>query len=125
MTALLLALGGVAGALCRYHSGRLAQRRYGSFYPVGTYVVNLSGCLLLGLLTSLLTRHPSWPARELALLFGVGFCGAYTTFSSFALETVQLWLNAKRGYALFNLLSQPFLGVLAASAGLWLGFWLP
>ncbi len=125
MTALLLALGAVAGALCRYHSGRLAQQCYGRFYPIGTYVVNLSGCLLLGLLTSLLTRHPTWPARELALLFGVGFCGAYTTFSSFALETVQLWLSAKRSEALFNLLSQPLLGVLAAWVGLRLGFWLP
>lgn len=121
MSVVLLAIGGGAGALARYHLARYVQRRTGGRFPLGTWLINLSGSLLLGLLVGLLLRHPAWPGAALRLLLGTGFCGAYTTFSSFAFETSQLWRGGGRRAALLNLLSQPLLGGLVAWLGLWLG----
>ncbi|HEX6292349.1 MAG TPA: fluoride efflux transporter CrcB [Herpetosiphonaceae bacterium] len=121
MSYLLLALGGIAGALCRYHGVRAIHARTTIAFPVGTYVINLSGSFMLGLLAALLARHPAWPVEQLGLLFGTGFCGAYTTFSSFAFESTQLWRQAQRRRALLNLVSQPLLGILAAWIGLLIG----
>lgn len=121
MSLLLLLLGGVAGAICRYHLVRYVQARSRLRFPLGTCVINLSGSLLLGLLGGLLVGQVTWPGPSLRLLFGTGFCGAYTTFSSFIFETSQLWQHRQRCAALLNLLGQPLLGGLAAWAGLWLG----
>ena len=121
MSYLLLALGGVAGALCRYHGARLAQARTSNAFPLGTWLINLSGSLLLGLLLGLLSHAPSRLSTETSLLLGTGFCGAYTTFSSFAFETIQLWRQACYHQAVINLVSQPICGVFAAWLGLILG----
>ena len=121
MTFVLLALGGVVGALGRYHGTRWVQSRISSAFPLGTFLVNLSGCWALGLLTGVLLAHPDWPGRELSLLLGTGVCGAYTTFSSFAFETMQLWRQGQRRQALYNGLAQPLLGCLCVWLGLALG----
>jgi CrcB protein len=121
MSFLLLALGGVAGALCRYHGARLVQARTASAFPLGTWLINLSGSLLLGLLVGLLSHAPSRLPTEISLLLGTGFCGAYTTFSAFAFETIQLWRQGRYGQALINLVGQPICGVCAAWLGLSLG----
>lgn len=117
MSYLLLALGGAAGAICRYHAGRIIHSRITTAFPLGTFAINLSGSFLLGLLAGWLAWHPDWPVSSLNLLFGIGFCGAYTTFSSFAFETIRLWRQAQRRYALVNMLGQPLLG----SCATWLG----
>lgn len=117
---LLLLIGGVAGALTRYHVGRYLTARTQTIFPLGTWLINLSGSLLLGLLTGWLLRDVSWSGGALRLLLGTGFCGAYTTFSSFAFETSQLWRASRRRWAMLNLLSEPLLGALAAWFGLWL-----
>lgn len=121
MNLLLLLAGGVLGALSRYHAVTLIQSRLRRPFPLGTVVVNLSGCLILGTLAGLVVKHPAWPGAELSLFAGTGFCGAYTTFSSYCFETIQLWRAGQRGAALVNALGQPLLGLLAAWAGLALG----
>jgi CrcB protein len=121
MSALLAVIGGAAGAICRYHLERFVQARTPRAFPLGVWLINLSGSLLLGLLGGLLIRHADWPGESLRLLLGVGFCGAYTTFSSFVFEVCQLWRGGQRRAALLSLLSQPLLGGLAAWIGLWLG----
>jgi CrcB protein len=79
---------GAVGAPVRYLvDGAVRQRRLGLF-PWGTFVVNVTGSLLLGLLTGLGLYH-AFPETPRAVL-GTGFCGAYTTFSTFSLETVRL-----------------------------------
>lgn len=125
MTYLLLIIGGIAGALSRFHGARILQARLGSTFPFGTFVINLTGSFVLGLLGGWLAVHPvSW-GQSISLLLGTGFCGAYTTFSSFSFETVQLWRAGSPGRALANLLSQPVLGLCLAWLGLVLGTRLP
>jgi fluoride exporter len=118
---LLLALGGTLGALCRYHGTRLLHSRIATTLPLGTLAINLSGSFLLGLLSGLLARQPEAAQHSLHLLFGIGFCGAYTTFASFTFETIQLWHQARYHYAIINLLGQSLLGIGLAWLGLLLG----
>ena len=86
MKYLLILLGGGAGSLARYLAGSAITGRLGARFPIGTMVVNVTGCFLIGLVMTLLTErfqpHPYW-----RLLLVVGFLGGYTTFSSFEWET--------------------------------------
>lgn len=121
MTYVWLSFGAVLGVFGRYYAVSAIQARLGGGFPWGTFTVNLSGSLLLGLLAGLLATHPAWPVTSLQAFFGIGFCATYTTFSSFMFETRQLWREGNRRAALFNLASQPSLGLGCAWLGLWLG----
>jgi CrcB protein len=86
----LVALGGAMGAVCRYLVGTLVQSHFPkSTFPWGTFLINVSGSLVLGFLSTLLAERvlasPNWRP-----LVTIGFIGAYTTFSTFEYETVQL-----------------------------------
>ena len=121
MSLLLLWLGGILGALWRFYITRLSQRLNPSVFPWGTFLINFSGSTLLGLLTGLLASHTTWPTAQLGIFLGAGFCGAYTTFSTFAFETVELWQRGARWTALLNAVGQPLVGLLGAWVGLSLG----
>ena len=88
-TMIWIGLGGFMGANLRYFIGRAVLDRFGPAFPWGTLLVNVTGALLIGLLFEILAEqmvdHP-----ELRLLIMVGFLGGFTTFSTFALETVTL-----------------------------------
>jgi CrcB protein len=85
---LMVAAGGFVGAPSRYLLDRAVNQRVESDLPWGTFLVNVSGSFVLGLLTGLsLGNHISPVAKA---LLGTGFCGAYTTFSTFTYETVRL-----------------------------------
>ena len=86
---LLIALGGGLGALARYGLGGLVQRLGRSNFPWGTFAVNMTGCLLFGLLWMLSTKHLSLSGQARLFLL-TGFMGAFTTFSTFIFETGQL-----------------------------------
>jgi CrcB protein len=85
----LLILFGAAGTLARYGLQGLVQHRAGSSFPTGTLVVNILGCLVMGVVTQFGLHHlslsPDWRVG-----LSVGFLGAFTTFSTFGLETVRL-----------------------------------
>jgi CrcB protein len=94
----LLVVFGAAGTLARYELQGIVQQSAGSSFPTGTLVVNLFGCLLLGGITQYglhrLTLPPDWRVG-----ISIGFLGAFTTFSTFSLETLRLiedgeWLRA-------------------------------
>ena len=104
----LVMLGGSLGAASRYAIGLLAAKAWGVQFPWGTLLVNLSGCFLIGLLFALAERVRLL-TPEMRLLLITGFLGALTTFSSFALETV----NAGRAGLTF----QPLANILVNNIG--------
>lgn len=121
MTYVYIALGAIAGALCRYHAVRTIQAQFNHAFPWATWIVNLSGSFLLGILGGVLRNHPTWPTGTIQSILGVGFCGTYTTFSAFIFETIQLWRHGNWRACVVNICSQPLLGLLLAWLGLLLG----
>ena len=116
MILLYLAAGGIAGTWARHGLGRWVQASAGDGFPWGTFVVNLLGSFLLGFLIRAMEGASVSP--ETRAMLTVGFCGAFTTFSTFTHETVVLlqegaWARAA-AYALGSLL----LGLAALAAGL-------
>lgn len=95
--AYLVGTGGAIGAVCRYLVGALLTRWIGSPpFPIATLVVNVAGSFALGLLLF------SGVSDAAVLFFGVGACGAFTTYSSFSVQTVRLWEGGRHGYAVAN-----------------------
>jgi CrcB protein len=111
-----VALGGAAGSVLRFVLGGLIQRGVPMGYPWGTIVINISGSLLLGLLMSYMLASPGASAEARALL-ATGFCGGYTTFSTFSYEFIALVQGGDwRGAGVY--LGVTLLGSLVAA---WLG----
>jgi CrcB protein len=116
---LAAALGGVLGALGRYGVSQALPHRVGS-WPWAVLLINLTGCLLLGvLIAAVFARHPDSP--WLRPLLGTGVLGGYTTFSTFAVDTVQLADAGRPGVAAAYVVASAVGGVLAAAAGVALG----
>lgn len=115
-----IAAGGAMGALARAAIGAWIAGVDGLRWPMAALTVNIVGCLFAGLLTGwLLSRGESpWPWLRPLLL--VGFLGAFTTFSAFSLETVQLQQQAGWGAASAHIAMNLFGSVLACALGLWL-----
>ena len=107
-------LAGSAGAVTRLVvDGALARRWPG--LPVATLLINLTGSLLLGLLTGLVAAGAA--PHELTAIAGTGFCGGYTTFSTASVEAVRLYLAGRRALAAGYAFGTPLLAVAAAAAG--------
>jgi CrcB protein len=104
------------GACARHLLGEHVRERVPGRFPWGTFVINASGSLLLGVITGLGIYHGL--AKVPALVLGVGFCGAYTTFSTFAVETVRLLEDGAVKEALHHSLGGLLTCVTAAAAGL-------
>jgi CrcB protein len=120
MTTLLAVLvGGFAGAVARHEVSSALQERLGNRFPVGILVVNLSGAFVLGLLYGLgvADRWPHW----LAIGAQAGFIGAYTTFSTWAVDSLTLARGGSGRAAVGNLAGSLTAGVLLAWAGAALG----
>jgi fluoride exporter len=114
---MMIAVGGAVGAIARYQVAAAIQARIPVGFPYGTFVVNMSGCLIMGFVTALLTDrlvvNPNW-----RYLIPIGFVGAYTTFSTFELETFQAVSEGAWPIAGANVIASVVLGYLA----LWAGF---
>lgn len=115
MSLLLVALGAAVGAVCRWLTDRFIQSRHSSFFPWGTFTVNVAGSLLLGLLLGL------GSAPDLMLVLGAGFCGGFTTFSTFSFETVVLADEGRSAVARVYVVASLVAGLAAAYLGWWLG----
>lgn len=114
---LLVMAGGSVGAVVRYATGLLAARWWGASFPYGTLLVNLAGCLLIGVLYGLGERSDLiTPAHR--LFFITGFLGALTTFSSFALESVLVGGGGSYAAALATILLNNAGGLLLVVVGM-------
>ncbi|MFK3982549.1 fluoride efflux transporter FluC [Micromonospora sp. NPDC050397] len=119
MNLVLVLVGGLVGAPCRFLVDRIATRRLGATLPWGTLAVNVAGSLLLGLLAGLGGTLPGW----VGTLLGTGFCGALTTYSTFSHETVRLAgaEGSGRWRAPLYVAATLVAGLGAAALGWWLG----
>ena len=118
---LLVGAGGFVGSVLRYLVGGAAQRLAPTLsFPLGTFTVNVVGCLAIGLLSGLAeTRDLIGPQARLFLT--VGLLGGFTTFSAFGYETVVLARDAERLYALVNVAASVTVGLGAVWVGQVLG----
>jgi fluoride exporter len=112
----MIAIGGALGSIARFILGAYVGERMGTRFPYGTFVVNMSGCFVIGLSMAILTDRghlsPNW-----RYLIPIGFIGAYTTFSTFEYETLRAiqdgqWLSGGLNVAL---------SVIVGFAMVWLG----
>lgn len=117
---LLIALAGGLGSLSRYTLTGIVQRFFGTSFPAGTFIVNVLGCFLFGLVWGFLEDRLSIsPTARIIIL--TGFMGAFTTFSTFIFESVNLISAAQWAYTLLNIAGQIVIGIILLAAGLALG----
>ncbi len=116
ITALLVSAAAAVGAVGRYALDLAIQRRHGGTFPLGTTTINVIGSLILGIVTGLAAHH-GLDARA-TVVAGVGFCGGFTTFSTWTWETLGLAEAGASRLALLNVIGSLGLGLAAAAAGL-------
>ena len=119
MKAVWVMLGGSIGAVLRYGSTLLCARLFGAGFPIGTLVVNLAGCFLIGVAMALAERN-TIVTPTVRLFFVTGFLGALTTFSTYAWESTNAWRAAALGMAAANVLVNNIAGFGLVAAGFWI-----
>lgn len=119
--ALLIVLGGGLGSLLRFWLSTGAYHLLGRAFPYGTLAVNVLGSFLMGFLTILLVERLNGQAPLLRALLLIGFLGGFTTFSSFSMETLNLWESGDITKALLNMVISLVLCLLAVTLGALLG----
>lgn len=112
----MIAVGGALGAIARYQVAASIQTRLPSAFPWGTFVVNVTGCFMMGVVAAIFARrvgiHENW-----GYFVPIGFIGAYTTFSTFELETYRAVTQGTASVGGANVLASVVIGY----AALWLG----
>ena len=112
---LAIALGGASGSVLRYYMGRAIQGPSPGGLPFGTLAVNVIGCLIVGALSRYFLNYETSRTLQAALI--VGFCGGFTTFSAFSIETVGLLSGGQAGKALGYVLLSVVSCLLATAIG--------
>jgi CrcB protein len=117
VTYLIIGIGGFLGCNARYLLGGWIAARYGTSFPYGTMVINVSGSFIIGFFLVLISErfivHPNW-----RLLVAIGFLGGYTTFSTFSFETATLIQQRSFFRALVNMVGSVVLGQVAVLIGM-------
>lgn len=116
MTLAWIALGGALGSVLRYVLGGAVQRFSAKGFPIGTMAVNVIGCLIIGILLQKFLNDQTHPATRAFLI--VGFCGGFTTFSTFSAETIGLMLGGEMGRATIYVLLSVILCLTATWGGM-------
>jgi CrcB protein len=115
---LLVGVGGFAGAIARFLVARWLGAIVETRFPLATFVINISGSFLLGMIGTLVAQRIFPNSDEVRLALGVGFLGAYTTFSTFEFETHALFDDGSWLTATTNMFASLFIGLIAVRAGI-------
>ena len=110
----LVGLGGALGSMLRYATSLLTSKYYTNAFPLATFITNVLGCLLIGLLIGHFGKNSN---QQLQLLLVTGFCGGYTTFSTFSAENISLWQSQQY----FSVIIYTIGSVLIGCFAVWLG----
>lgn len=116
---LLVGAGGFVGSVARFLSGQLIVRYYPSSFPWGTFAVNIVGCFLIGMIYAF-SEKGNLLSPEMRLLLATGFCGGFTTFSSFAYESIALMKDGELFYTFLYVAASIVIGFLAAYLGVFI-----
>lgn len=116
-TLFLIALGGGMGSVLRYLTSVFVQKYYASVFPLATLVTNIIGCLLIGIIIGLLEKNQLTDSAMKWLLV-TGFCGGYTTFSTFGYENISLLQSQNSGLAFIYIGASVIVGLFAVWLGL-------
>ena len=108
--------GGFLGSVFRYVISRYVETNWLSSFPYGTFLVNIAGCLIIGLIYGLSIKNIA--SGEARLLLATGFCGGFTTFSSFSYEFLSLLQDGQLWYAFLYSFGSLLIGLLAVWLGL-------
>jgi len=112
---LLLGLGGALGSITRFILGNIISKKANTNFPIGTFLINITGAVLLGLVIGIHAEG------NMYLLMADGFLGAYTTFGAFMFEGVTLFLKSKKISALYYISGTVILGILGYFSGYAIG----
>lgn len=115
MDLVFVGIGGAMGSIVRYQLGKIITKKSNTTFPTGTFIINITGAILLGLLSSLDAGKNSY------LLLGDGFLGAYTTFSTFMYEGFNLFQENEKMNAFVYILGSLIIGLIGYFAGTELG----
>lgn len=113
---LAIGIAGFLGALARFFVGRQFQKLFETSFPIGTMLVNLSGCFALGLFMAMIDGRIA-VSETTKLAISIGFIGTYTTFSTLMYESVKLAETGDIAKSLANLVASMLLGLLAVRIG--------
>ncbi len=108
-------LGGAVGSILRYLTSVITQKYYPGSFPLGTFIVNLIGCYVIGLLLGYFSKTPENQALKLLLVTGI--CGGFTTFSAFSAESMQLIQNNQTNLAITYIVCSVIMGLGATFTG--------
>ena len=115
---LLIGAGSFLGGILRYLLTLTITSRVDSSFPLGTFLVNITGCLLIGIAFGLFERNS--PGDEWRLFITTGLLGGFTTFSAFSLESVQLIKTGQMLTALLYIMASLVVGIIATFLGIWI-----
>lgn len=112
----MVGIGGALGSILRFWLGSYVGSRFGSRFPYGTFVINVSGSFLIGVILTVLAEKTNW-SPNWRYLIPIGFIGGYTTFSAFEYETFRLFQDGQVLSAALNVT----LSVIVGFVGVWVG----
>jgi CrcB protein len=113
-----ISLGAIAGALSRYYLTLWFAQRFGTAFPYGTFFINLTGCFGMGFFLTVALERVATIPPEVRLMVTTGFLGAYTTFSTYGLESVTLVRNRNFPAASFYWAGSAILGIISVQLGI-------
>ncbi len=116
----LVGIGGAAGSILRYATGIFIGKAFTGAFPLATFSINIIGSLIIGLLFGLSLRNTNGLQQDGMLILATGFCGGFTTFSTFALENVNLFQKGQSSMALVYSGLSVVVGLLLCRVGIWL-----